>query len=140
MALPPNLTSVEKTRIISALEDTDGHGRHLPAFRATRSGIRAPARTRARALRAPIQRPALRSAYNAPGAFRAEPRAALDAAVDQDGRLSRGLRLLPAGGTLSHGCREPGAARARRRAARGEDGSESRCHALLHGRGVARPQ
>ena len=49
-------------------------------------------------------------AYRASRAFRSQPRAALDAAVDQDRRLPRGLRLLPAGGTLSHGCRGPGAA------------------------------
>ena len=51
-------------------------------------------------------------------ALRPERRAGLDAALDQDRRLPRGLRLLPAEHPLRHGPRARGADGARRRSSR----------------------
>ena len=84
------------------------------------------ASTRSRAVRPAVHRSAVPRAAGASRASRAQRRAAVDAAVDQDRRLSRGLRLLPAGGALSHGRRQRGAAGARRRGRRGARGEGAR--------------
>ena len=70
--------------------------------------------------------------------FRSERGAALDAAVDQDRRLPRGLRVLPAGVRYDTGLERRGADVARRGAstARAQRARQRR-DALLHGRGVA---
>src|SRR5665213_4022488 len=94
-------------------EAPDGYHRlDSPVESARRDARASPAGARARPLRVTVQRPALRGAYGAPCELRSGARAALGVAVDQDGRLPGRLRVLPASGTLSHGCGKAGAARA----------------------------
>ena len=97
-------------------------------------------RRRGSALCAAVQRSHFSRADRPPRAFRAEHGAAFDAALDQDRRLSRGLRLLSAGGALSHR-RARRSADVRRRGRRGRALREGAGrNPLLHGRGMARPQ
>ena len=99
------------------------------------------ARGSAGAARTALQRPDVPRARRAPPALRPERRAGLDAALDQDRRLPRGLRLLPAEHPLRHRRRARGAAWTQddvvAQRARGAGG---RRHALLHGRGLAQPE
>ena len=121
------------------------HDRPSDPRRARRRAPAAPPRwtvdARRGAVRAAVQRSPVPRAAGAPRASRAERRAAVDAALDQDRRLPRGLRLLPAGGALPHRRRRTRrcstsptvVAAARAAKAAGRD-------ALLHGRRVARPE
>ncbi len=93
-----------------------------------------------RAVRASVSRAPVSRAGSAPRASCGEHRAALDADLDQDRRLSRGLRLLSAGQALPHGRRGAGPARPRRGPCRRPRGAGPGRHALLHGRGVARTE
>ena len=119
------------------------------AVRPTRpAGRRKPARqlraldrgARRRALRAPVSGAPVSRAGGAPRASRAEYGAALDADLDQDRRLPRGLRLLSAGQAPPHGRRGAGPGRPRRRPCRRPRGAGPGRHALLHGRRMARTE
>ena len=98
------------------------------------------ARRRRGVVRAAVQRSAVPCAVRASAPLRCQRSAALDAAVDQDRRLPRGLRLLPAIGALSNRRRR------RRRCCRSRGagcrprGEGQRRNALLHGCGMARPE
>ena len=97
-----------------------------------RRGCREP--LRAAVFRSRLSRPA-----GAPRASRAQHRAAVDVAVDQDRRLPRGLRLLPAGGALPHrGRGGRHCSPSTEVVAAAEAAKRTRRHALLHGRRVAR--
>src|SRR5579875_3523638 len=93
-----------------------------------------------RPLRAAVRRPRISRPDATSSLFRAQSCAALDAALDQDWRLSGGLRLLSAERPLrdgdrcieAHGCRD--------RARRGAGGQGPGRPALLHGRRLARAQ
>ena len=92
------------------------------------------------ALRVAFSRSDLPRADRAPRALRSGRGAALDAALDQDRRLSRGLRLLPAVGALPDRCGRRGSAADRiRRRCRARRQGERR-DPLLHGCGVARTE
>ena len=66
------------------------------------------------AVRAAVQRSPVLGAMGASAEFRSERRAGLDVAVDQDGRVPRGLRVLPAEHPLRDGHRSPRSDAARR--------------------------
>jgi hypothetical protein len=94
-----------------------------------------------RAVRAAVQRPAVPRAARAPAELRPEPGAGEHAAVDQDRRLPRGLRLLPAERALRDGRRPRGADGPRRRAgAPPAPAKAQRRDALLHGRRLSQPE
>ncbi len=118
---------------ISIVRRAEGAARAGPSLRWTVDAVAA-------LLALPMNDLAASRAADASRAPRSQRRPAFDAAVDQDRRLSRGLRLLPAGRALSHRRRQPGAARARRRHRRGGRSQGRGRDAILHGRRVARPE
>ena len=89
------------------------------------------------AVRPAVLRPAVRGAARAPRAARAEHGADEHAAVDQDRRLPRGLRLLPAERALRHRPRTRAPARRRGSARARHRGARRRRDPLLHGRRLA---
>ena len=101
---------------MSALEkETDRRARRAHHGRAAH---RLDARRSRGAVRAAVQRSAVLGAMGAPAELRSERRAGLDVAVDQDGRVPRGLRVLPAEHSFRDGHRHARSDAARRRCAR----------------------
>jgi len=92
------------------------------------------------ASRAAVQRPPVPRANRASRASRAERCSALDPPVDQDRRVSRRLRVLSAGGALSHRGGERGDRRTAHGRRRGAGCEGRRRIALLHGRRMARAE
>ena len=117
-------------------EQCDGRQRQRPG----RSPQRLDARRSAGAPCAALRRPDASRAVRASPPLRPERRAGLDAPLDQDRRLSRGLRLLPAERPLRHRPRARGAHGNRRRDRARPRRARRRRDALLHGRRVAEPE
>ena len=88
----------------------------------------------------PFPGPDLSGAVGAPRKFRPVRGAGLDAAFDQDRRLSGGLRLLSAEREIRHRRQGREADEPRQGAGRGAGGEGCRREPLLHGRGLARAE
>ena len=89
---------------------------------------------------APVCRSAVPRAAGAPRAFRPECGATIHPAVDQDRRMLRGLRLLPAIGLPFNRCGEPQDAGTGCGTGRGARRQTERGEPFLHGRRMARTQ
>src|SRR5438270_13031429 len=88
----------------------------------------------ARAARPAADGSGVPGADGSPIGIRRQPGAALLAFIGENGRLSRGLRLLPAGGALPHRRTGRAAALDQRSALRGREGARGRRDPFLHGR------